>query len=390
MVATDASDQSEENRGQVADQNGAAPAASGGRRASAGVPQARVTIGFRAHVAADELVRAAFGRLRQPPSAEQFRRITTETQRAAEVFQSKGWFNDPGSFHAKPPPLLDPIIRPSRAAGMRVERLKFPSGWKPPTGVPGRQRWMQYQENSLGRATVMRHKAAGRPWVVCIHGTGQGADTDLRSFRVRHLYAELGCNVLLVILPLHGPRQAPKSADARFPTLDVLDNINGIAQAAWDVRRLLGWIRTQEPAGIGLLGVSLGGYVAALVAGLEEEPLQCVLPIIPATDFPGLFVQQSPPALRELMVPFMEESRQLHSVVSPLSFTPSTPVAARAIVGGLADKLIDPVDQVAPLWEHWDRPEILWYPGGHLGHVIRGDLYSFIDRKLKSAGLSTV
>jgi len=25
-----------------------------------------------------------------------------------------------------------------------------------------------------------------------------------------------------------------------------------------------------------------------------------------------------------------------------------------------------------------------------LGHVIRGDLYSFIDRKLKSAGLSTV
>jgi hypothetical protein len=273
---------------------------------------------------------------------------------------------------------------------MRVERLKFPSGWKPPTGVPGRQRWMQYQENSLGRATVMRHKAAGRPWVVCIHGTGQGADTDLRSFRVRHLYAELGCNVLLVILPLHGPRQAPKSADARFPTLDVLDNVNGIAQAAWDVRRLLGWIRTQEPAGIGLLGVSLGGYVAALVAGLEEDPLQCVLPIIPATDFPGLFAQQSPRALRELMMPFMEESRQLHSVVSPLSFTPTTPVQARAIVGGLADKLIDPVDQVAPLWEHWDRPEILWYPGGHLGHVVHGDVYSFIDRRLKLAGLSTV
>ena len=390
MVATDSSDQSEENRGQIADQIGVAPATPGGRRASAGVPKARVTIGFRAHVAADELVRAAFGRLRQPPTAEQFRRIATETQRAAEVFQSKGWLDDPGSFHAKPPPLLDPIIRPSRAAGMRVERLKFPSGWKPPTGVPGRQRWMQYQENSLGRATVMRHKAGGRPWVVCIHGTGQGADTDLRSFRVRHLYAELGCNILLVILPLHGPRQAPKSAEARFPTLDVLDNVNGIAQAAWDVRRLLGWIRTQEPAGIGLLGVSLGGYVAALVAGLEEDPLQCVLPIIPATDFPGLFAQQSPPALREQMEPFFEDSQLLHSVVSPLSFKPSTPVAARAIVGGLADKLIDPVDQVAPLWEHWERPEILWYPGGHLGHVIRSDLYSFIDRRLKLAGLSTV
>jgi hypothetical protein len=90
------------------------------------------------------------------------------------------------------------------------------------------------------------------------------------------------------------------------------------------------------------------------------------------------------------MEPFFEDSQLLHSVVSPLSFNPSTPVAARAIVGGLADKLIDPVDQVAPLWEHWERPEILWYPGGHLGHVIRSDLYSFIDRRLKLAGLTRV
>ena len=386
MVATDSSDQSEDNR----EARSAVAPVEGGRRESAGVPKVRVTPSFRAHVVADQVVRAAFGRLRNPPDAEQLRRIATEAQRAAAVFQSKGWIDDPGSYHPQPPPLLDPIIRPSRAAGMRVERVKFPSGWKPPAGVPGRQRWMQYQENSLGRATVLRHKSGNRPWVMCIHGTGQGADTDLRSFRARHLYAELGCNVVLAVLPLHGPRQAPKGTEARFPTLDVLDNVNGIAQAAWDVRRLLSWVRTQEPTGIGVLGVSLGGYIAALVAGLEVEPLQCVLPIIPATDFPGLFLQQSPPALREQMEPFFEDSQLLHSVVSPLSFNPSTPVAARAIVGGLADKLIDPVDQVAPLWEHWERPEILWYPGGHLGHVIRSDLYSFIDRRLKLAGLSRV
>jgi len=382
MTATDSSDQGEEDR--------VVPPPEGGRRESAGVPRVRVTASLRAHAAADRLALAAFGRLRNPPDAEHLRRISTETHRAAMVFQDKGWIDDPGSYHPPPPPLLDPIIRPSRAAGMSVERLKFPSGWKPPAGVPGRQRWMQYQANTLGRATVLRHSSGARPWVMCIHGTGQGADTDLRSFRARHIYAELGCNVVLAILPLHGPRQAPKGVDARFPTLDVLDNVNGIAQAAWDVRRLLGWIRTQEPAGIGVLGVSLGGYIAALVAGLEREPLQCVLPIIPASDFPSLFVQQSPPTLRQQMENCLEDSRLIHSVVSPLSFTPSTPVNARAIVGGLADKLIDPVDQVAPLWEHWDRPEILWYPGGHLGHLIRSDLHSFVDKTLKAAGLSTV
>ncbi|MEX0767396.1 MAG: alpha/beta hydrolase family protein [Microthrixaceae bacterium] len=382
MVATGSSDPSGDHR---------EPApADGGRREQAGVPKAKVTPAFRAHVAADRLALAAFGRLRRTPDSEQLRRIASETQRAAAVFQSKGWIDDPGSYHPQPPPLFDPKIRPSRAAGMRVERLKFPSGWKPPAGVPGRQRWMHYTENAFGRATVLRHQTGNRPWVICIHGTGQGADTDLRSFRVRHLYAELGCNLVLPVLPLHGPRQAPKSTEARFPTLDVLDNVNGIAQAVWDVRRLLTWIRQQEPSGIGLMGVSLGGYVAALLAGLEDEPLQCVLPIIPATDFPRLFMKQSPLALSEQLQPFLRESQQLHSVVSPLSFTPSTPVHARAIVGGLADKLIDPVEQVAPLWEHWDRPEILWFPGGHIGHLIRSDMYSFIDRRLKLAGLCSV
>ena len=353
------------------------------------MPRAEVTIALRAHVVADELARNAFRRLRQPPEEHEFRRIAEEANRAAELYERNGWLGDPRAYHPDPPPLHEPQLRPSRAAGMAVERLKFPSAWTPPAGVPGRKRWLQYQANAVSRATVLRHPGGPRHWVICIHGTGMGRDADLRSFRTRRLFTEFGCNVVLPILPLHGPRRPPRGSGAQFPTLDVLDNAHGLAQAASDVRRMLSWIRTQEPLGNGVMGVSLGGYVAALVAGLETEPLQCAVPIIPATNFPALFLHQSPPELRQQLALFQDASAVVHSVVSPLSFEPSTPHSARAIAGGLADKLIDPVDQVAPLWEHWGRPRILWYPGGHVGHLVRRDLHNFIDEILTATGLAT-
>ncbi len=363
------------------------------RRDKAGVPRVRTTARVRAHVLADEAVLAAFRVLRKPPSDAEWERILDEASRAVAHYEREDWLADPRAYHTDPPPLLEPQLRPSRAAQLRVERMKFPSAWTPPPGVPGRERWLRYRENAVGRATVLRHRDTGRPWVICLHGTEMGRDADLRSFRARRLFDEQGCNVVLPILPLHGPRRAPKQAPAgeagaQFPTLDVLDNVHGLAHAASDVRRIISWVRTQEPSGIALLGVSLGGYVASLVAGLEREPLDGVLPIIPATDFPALFRKQSPPALRARMAPITAASEILHTPVSPLQFATSTPRARLAIAAGLADKLIDPVEQVAPLWEHWGRPSIHWYPGGHVGHLVRRDLREFVDVALARWGLA--
>ena len=62
-----------------------------------------------------------------------------------------------------------------------------------------------------------------------------------------------------------------------FPGEDVLDNVHGAAQSVWDIRRLVSWIRTQDPgARIGVNGVSLGGYITSLVASLEDG-LACAI-----------------------------------------------------------------------------------------------------------------
>ena len=63
-----------------------------------------------------------------------------------------------------------------------------------------------------------------------------------------------------------------------------MEKVHATAQAVWDVRRLLSWIRSQEPESpIGLNSISLGGYVVSLVASLEDG-LTCAILGVPVAD----------------------------------------------------------------------------------------------------------
>ncbi|PRC54846.1 hypothetical protein C6A85_46685, partial [Mycobacterium sp. ITM-2017-0098] len=82
----------------------------------------------------------------------------------------------------------------------------------------------------------------------------------------------------------HGPRSKGLPKGAVFPGENVLDDVHATAQAVWDVRSLIDWIRRQQPgAAVGVYGLSLGGYVAALVASLEDE-LTCAVLGVPVAD----------------------------------------------------------------------------------------------------------
>ena len=36
------------------------------------------------------------------------------------------------------------------------------------------------------------------------------------------------------------------------------------------------------------------------------------------------------------------------------------------------------------LWEHWDRPEILWLPSGHVRATVMGEVHRFVRRAVYS------
>lgn len=63
----------------------------------------------------------------------------------------------------------------------------------------------------------------------------------------------------------------------------------------------------------------------------------------------------------------MELAEPIGRMVSPLSLDPQVPMPGHFMYAGVADQLVHPRAQVVRLWEHWGKPQIVWYPGGHTG-----------------------
>ncbi len=355
-----------------------------------GMPPVRLTPSLVGHVVMDESIMAmAVGPNRFPRRAD-YQRVGDEMARAHALFSERGWLDDPASYHRDPTPLEEPAVTRGWALGHSYERLWWPSGYVPHLGVPGTDRWLAFDSNRTASAWVLRHKDHSRPWVVCIHGFGTGSTfMDLISFRAARLHEGLGVNVASIVLPVHGARRPSRISGEEFLGFELMNSVHGLTQALWDVRRLLTWVRRQDPSGIGVFGVSLGGLITALVAAFESD-LDVTLAGVPIVDFPGLIEHHAP---RHLHMRSIEHNilngtaQDVHRVVSPLALPVAAPPAARAMFAGLGDRLAT-TKQAQQLWEHWDEPETCWFAGNHVGYLWSDTVWRFVDSALESRGLS--
>ncbi|OOK65951.1 hypothetical protein BZL29_7609 [Mycobacterium kansasii] len=143
----------------------------------------------------------------------------------------------------------------------------------------------------------------------------------------------------------------------------------------------------QEPESlIGLNGLSLGGYIASLVASLEEG-LTCAILGVPVADLVELLGRHSGLHRDDPRRDTVKMAEPIGRMISPLSLTPLVPMAGRFIYAGVADQLVHPREQVTRLWEHWGKPEIVWYPGGHTGFFRSRPVQRFVEEALQQSGL---
>jgi pimeloyl-ACP methyl ester carboxylesterase len=344
----------------------------------------------------DELLLAVMKSPKRYPRRADFERVGREVLEAADLFERRGWVSDPTSYHRDPPAVSSHSIefcRPLDLAwtrGIPYEHLSFESGYEPHGGEPGRDRWLAAEPNRTAHAWVLRHPGPPRPWLVCLHGFGTGsAMMDLPAFRAQRLHRELGLNLVFPVMPCHGPRKTgPTGADSIL-SFDALNSIHGVAQGIWDVRRVVSWVRSEGAPAVGVYGMSFGGYMTALLAGLEDD-LGCVIAGIPVSDLPRLFIRHAPAHIRrraEEHGVWGDEADRVVGVISPLVFEPRVPHGRRFVFAGLADRLATP-GQAQRLWLHWDRPTIHWYPGNHVGFFWTRKLGDFVDAALVTSGLA--
>jgi hypothetical protein len=350
------------------------------------IPTRMMTFGTAASVLIDELMLAFMATTRLDSDDAELDRIARETKGAIALLETAGIFSDPTRLHPEPgPPRVN--VHASSYRGIRYDDVSFESDYEPVIELPGTRRWLSISSNQIAHSYVLRHREP-RPWLVNLHGFGMGHPSDLIALRALHFHRDLGLNVIQPVFPVHGPRSEGLEGEQAL-TLDYLNNLHAVSQAIWDTRRIMAWARAEAGAtSFGLHGVSMGGYTAALLAGLVDD-LDCVISGVPTVDLAWVMRRNVPDEEREALDTrslLGKMADRIHEPVSPLSFEPKLPPARRFVYAGVADRMATP-GQAHRLWEHWERPPVLWYRGSHIGFAWSGEVRRFIDGALETSGV---
>ena len=351
------------------------------------VPIPEPSFGLGVAAAVDTLLAGPMPLLSSLGSPAHYALASAELDAAVRYYGDAGWLDAPQLRHRTPTAPGDVRIE---ASSDGIEMARFDSGWRPEDGEPGAERWLAVEANRHVPVRLLRHPGPPRPWLIAVHGQGMGRPSDITMLNVRHLHETLGINVALPVLPLHGPRSGGFSPLRQFASnIFATNNVLGLTQSVWDVRRLLQWLREDQQApSVGLLGVSLGSYVIDLLSTLEGD-LSCLIAVVPTSDLAASMRDAAPitSAKRRLHRQVHDHRSDLvHRVVSPLAGPCLVPHQRRHIVAGQADRIAPPRG-AAQLWRHWDEPSIAWCPRGHVT-AWRGAAYAaHIASVLTSCGL---
>lgn len=314
-----------------------------------------------------------------------------ELEAIETVAKTRDWLAQPEQLHGPVETFEAPRIERARTLGIDYEWLTAASRYRPDAALPGIQRWQAHARNRTMAARILRHgDGIGRSWLLCVHGYRMGvAGLDFQLFDVGRLHRDLGMNLVMPILPLHGVRRATPLTGGLFLDGPLADLMHAQAQSLIDLRSCVAWIRAIDPAArIGVLGYSLGGYHAALLAAHEPD-LACVIAGIPMTDIPATLWQHLPTAHADYLQAWGLSAAAIGARLAPVSPLVATPRVARErrfIFAATADQLIAP-EQPLALWHHWDEPALQWYDGSHLSVRHEVDVGPFVERALAATGM---
>jgi len=187
------------------------------------------------------------------------------------------------SFRAGPSPSVEMSIRYQRpiSGGVATGRT-LSSGYPALAWEGGDADTRSDRDDPILIEHWTRGPGRSRATLVALHGFGMGQPRLGAIAMFAGEWFRRGLDVALVTLPFHGDRTPP---DARFSgeyfaVPDVSRLAGAVRRAIYEIDRVTLWLRERTQAPVGLLGMSLGGYLTSLMAGLYGD-LDFVIPIVP-------------------------------------------------------------------------------------------------------------
>jgi dienelactone hydrolase len=257
--------------------------------------------------------------------------------------------------------------------GPKWRELELEGESEGPGGHWGSRRFISTAH--IRSAAPTRQTPGPAPFVLLLHGYAVPQTTYdrwlARQMRMR------GAHTARLDLPYHLRRTLPgqRSGDGYF-SLDPAHIRAVVRQSVEDAAAIIAWARAEVSPNVSVVGVSLGGLIATLLAAQLE--LDRVIAVAPFCD-PATTLSQRPPtpSLRHLgMIGDDTQSwgldraaagRFLHATLAPLvarNLTPRTPGDRITLVRAMQDLVVgaDPVTQLAAAWQ----TELWTYPHGHM------------------------
>ncbi len=134
--------------------------------------------------------------------------------------------------------------------------VRFPSGTV--TDVP---------ENNIVWAKITRSGSLDKALVIFHHWNARTRNAQIAGF-----FSRRGITVVEIAMPYHFERSRPVSLHADYMlSANLGRTIQAMKQAVFDGRKLIGWLKGEGYREISVLGMSLGSWVAGLIAAHDAN-----------------------------------------------------------------------------------------------------------------------
>lgn len=333
-------------------------------------------LGLALDAAVVEALRRVIDRVLMPSATE-----LPGLRAAAAPFLSGPLHEDPRRYFAflrAPIEEVEPVTTGQRRrAGGVISSRRFASAYQPYAADPA----------AVNDDILVEHWThAPRPprgTVLALHGFSMGNPRlDAWALFASSWFAR-GLDVALLTLPYHGARTPPgaRFSGQRFADPNPATMHEAVRRSVYEIELVRAWLIASGGGPVGLLGLSLGGYLAALTAGLVDD-LAFAIPMVPPVCIGDLAWRFLGPAREGVAAYTHAELRAMYRVHSPLAFPLRLEKRRALIIAGRGDRIVPPEHPHA-LWEHWERPAIHWFSGSHLAPFGRERIIAAVTDHLR-------
>jgi len=233
----------------------------------------------------------------------------------------------------------------------------------------------QFAANNIARADFFPSERVRRaPTVFILHALMSTSPVGYR--RCAQHFNQLGWNACFIQLPYHYSRVPRGYWNGELAiTCDLIRNAEGLRQGVMELRQLMSALREYGSGEFGVLAMSYGGWIGALLAMVERD-LRFAALMAPIVNIEHA-IWESPAARsirRELRGANIEPSlvaRHFH-LSSPIHNVPLCDASRVLFVAGEFDS-IAPLEQLEMIQQKWHGSELLRVRQGHFGYRILRD-----------------